>query len=121
MCALQALSADELRQAAAAYAQAAEELMDRHGLHRALFLCAKPFEPLAKLAAECLGSSGKQAAVFLITKDELPDQGGWLICDLLFESAGDGSLPEKAAGLDRGRSRIGLPRTQRGHTGGGRP
>ena len=54
-CALQALSADELRQAAAAYAQAAEELMDRHGLHRALFLCAKPFEPLAKLAAECLG------------------------------------------------------------------
>ena len=94
-CALQALSADELRQAAAAYAQAAEELMDRHGLHRALFLCAKPFEPLAKLAAECLESSGKQAAVFLITKDELPDLGGWLICDLLFESAGDGSLPEK--------------------------
>ena len=36
-CALQALSADELRQAAAAYVQAAEELMDRHGLHRALF------------------------------------------------------------------------------------
>ena len=94
-CALQALSADELRQAAAAYAQAAEELMDRHGLHRALFLCAKPFEPLAKLSAERLGSSGKQAAVFLITKDELPDLGGWLICDLLFESAGDGSLPEK--------------------------
>lgn len=93
--ALLALSYDELRQAAIAFAKAAGEMMGQHGLDRTLFLCAGPFGPLAKQAAERLGSSGKRADVCEIVKDELPDLTGSLICDCLFEPTGSGMLPAK--------------------------
>ena len=91
--ALLSLSYDELRQAAIAFAKAAGEMMGQHGLDRTLFLCAGPFGPLAKQAAERLGSSGKRADVCEIVKDELPDLTGSLICDCLFEPTGSGTLP----------------------------
>jgi NAD(P)H-hydrate epimerase len=80
------------------YVRAAEELMAQDGLGRVLLLCAKTFESMAKLAAEQLGSSEKQADIVLIEKDELPDLSGSLICDLLFESIEEGSLLEKRRG-----------------------
>lgn len=96
--ALQSLSFDEVLQASAVYVRASKELMAQDGLGRVLLLCAKPFESMAKLAAEQLGSSGKQADIVLIEKDELPDLSGSLICDLLFESIEEGSLLEKCRG-----------------------
>ncbi len=96
--ALQSLSFDEVLQASAVYVRAAEELMAQDGLGRVLLLCAKTFESMAKLAAEQLGSSEKQADIVLIEKDELPDLSGSLICDLLFESIEEGSLLEKRRG-----------------------
>ena len=79
-------SETELLAAADVFARTAKMVMEQDELSRAAFLCAPALYPLAKLTAERLASSGKQAAVFQITKDELPDLADSLICDCLFEA-----------------------------------
>ena len=75
---LQALSSEERQQAANAVVAAARELMGRHGLHRAVFLCDRPLQEIGALAAEQLGAS-----VAFWQEDELPDLSHSLVCDLL--------------------------------------
>ena len=93
--AMQALSSDEIRQAAAAVASAAETLMARHGLKRAVFLSGKPLQRIALHAAERLVQQGKGASVALLDENELPDLSEALVCDMLFAPSMDEALSPK--------------------------
>ena len=93
--ALQALSSDEIRQAAAAVASAAEAMMAKHGLERAVFLSGRPLQRIAIHAAELLAQQGKGASVALSDRDELPDLSEKLVCDLLFVPSMDETLSSK--------------------------
>ncbi len=78
---LQLMSPDEAHRAAEALAAAARELMDRHGLDRAVFLCDEPLREIGSRSAKIL-----QASIAFLQTDELPDLADSLICDLLFSS-----------------------------------
>ncbi len=95
--ALQVLSLDEIRQAAAAVASAAEAMMAKHGLERAVFLSGKLLQQIAMHAAERLAQQGKGVSIVLLDEDELPDFSDVLVCDMLFAPSMDDALPEKRA------------------------
>ena len=75
------LSPDERKRAAKAVARAARELMARHGLRRAVFLCHRALRGIGVMAAELLGAS----IADLQSHDPL-DLTDALVCDLLFPS-----------------------------------
>ena len=79
---LRDLSSDDVRRAASAVVDAARELMECHGLDRAVILCDRPLEQIGALSANMLGSS-----VASLREDDLPDLSCSLVCDLLFASA----------------------------------
>lgn len=79
--ALNALSPAEVRQAADAVSQAARELMSRHGLDRAVFLCGEPLGPIGALAAKDLGAD------CILPGGELPELSRALVCDMMFPGA----------------------------------
>lgn len=81
---LQGLFADELSEASAAVVSAAKDLMTRHGLDKAIFLCGRPLEKLGVHAAKLLGMP-----IVIIEEDDLPELKETLICDLLFAAEGD--------------------------------
>ncbi len=93
--ALQTLSPDEIRQAAAAVASAADALMAKHGLERAVFLSGRPLQRIAIYAAERLAQQGKGASVALLEGDELPDLSEALVCDMMFAPSTDEALSPK--------------------------
>ncbi len=107
--ALQALSSDEIRQAAAAVASAAEAMMAKHGLERAVFLSGRPLQRIAIHAAELLAQQGKGASVALSDRDELPDLSEKLVCDLLFVPSMDETLSSKCTAWIRSIDGSGCP------------
>ncbi len=82
---LLALSTDERKCAAKAVAHAARELMARHGLRRAVFLCHRALQGIGSMAAELL-----DASVADLQSHDLPDLTDALVCDLLFPSGSAG-------------------------------
>ena len=100
---LRSLSEEQQRQAADVVVQAARELMIRHGLHRAVCLCGGLLQGIGALAAEQLG-----AHMVLLHRDERPDLGDCLICDLLF-SIGDGTWTEAIAASGSPVLSVGIP------------
>lgn len=78
---LQGLSPDKQRQAADAIGCAAQELMARHGLHRAIFLCGDALREIGTLAAKQM-----EAAEIYGDEGVMPPLEHALICDLLFAS-----------------------------------
>ena len=78
---LRSLTAEQRQRAVGAIASAARELMARHGLARAVFLCGEPLREIGALAAKELGT-----AIVVSIADELPDLAETLVCDLLFLS-----------------------------------
>ena len=75
------LSPDERKCAAETVARAARELMARHGLRRAVFLCHRALRGIGVMAAELLGAS-----IADLQNHDLPDLTDALVCDLLFPS-----------------------------------
>ena len=75
------LTQDQRQLAANAIVSAARELMTKHSLSRAVFLCGEPLREIGELAAKEL-----EANVFSSWND-LPFFSDALICDLLFSSS----------------------------------
>ena len=78
---LRGLTQDQRQLAADAIVSAARELMTKHSLSRAVFLCGEPLREIGELAAKEL-----EANVFSSWND-LPFFSDALICDLLFSSS----------------------------------
>ena len=82
---LQSLLLSEEQQLAAAIAGAARELMDTHGLDRAVLLCGEPLRRIGALSAKALG-----APLALACEDANLDLSRGLIVDMLFAAKDDG-------------------------------
>ena len=80
------LTQDQRQLAANAIVSAARELMTKHSLSRAVFLCGEPLREIGKLAAKEL-----EANVFSSWND-LPSFSDALVCDLLFSSSMKNSI-----------------------------
>ena len=78
---LHSLTQDQRQMAANAIVSAARELMTKHSLSRAVFLCGEPLREIGELAAKEL-----EANVFSSWND-LPSFSDALVCDLLFSSS----------------------------------
>ena len=100
---LLALSPDECKGAAEAVARAARELMARHGLCRAVFLCHRALQGIGVMAAELLCTS-----VADLQSRDLPDLTDALVCDLLFPS-GSTDLVNAIAGSGSPVLSVGIP------------
>lgn len=98
---LRDLTPEERQQAADAIADAARELMARHDLSRAVFLCGELLQEIGELAARDLDT-----AIVLSSGEELPPSSDALICDLLFassmKSSIQGSTPILSVGIPAG-------------------
>ncbi len=92
---LESLSEEQTQKAAAAVAHSARELMARYGLNRLVFLFDEPLRPVAFRSLELVLGIGVEATAAALNTDALPDLAGSLICDLLLDPVGRGTVREK--------------------------
>ena len=94
---LERLSEEQTQKAAAAVAHSARELMARYGLNRLVVLFDESLRPVALRSLELVLGIGVEAAAAALNTDDLPDLAGSLICDLLLDPVGRGTVREKRA------------------------